>query len=269
MAERAWPMCPGVPKIMSEPDHQRTIAYIGKAWPRLSETFFLNEIISLEQRGVPIRIFSVKERDPGPAHSKIAQVRAEVTYLAFWPNWKRTIPANLRTLCRQPGRYLRVLLEAIKVNVIRHHRFAPPWHFFEAAYLTDILFREPVDHLHAHFASTPALVAMYTHRLSGIPYTFTAHAKDIYVSDPEVFRAKLEEARALVTCTAYNLSYLLAQYGPLCDRKVHCIYHVLDISQFNFQLSTKVDSSEPTMLSVARLVEKKGLGDLIAAADIL
>jgi glycosyltransferase involved in cell wall biosynthesis len=262
-------MCLDVPKIMSELDHQRTIAYIVKAWPRLSETFILNEIISLEQRGVPIRIFSVKERDPGPAHSKIAQVRGEVTYLAFWPNWKRTVPANLRTLCRQPGRYLRVLLEAIKVNVIRHRRFAPPWHFFEAAYLTDILFREPVDHLHAHFASTPALVAMYTHRLSGIPYTFTAHAKDIYVSDPVVFRAKLEEARAVVTCTAYNLSYLFAQYGPLCDQKVHCIYHGLDISQFKFNMSRKVDSDKPMILSVARLVEKKGLGDLIAAADIL
>lgn len=262
-------MCPDVPKIMSEPDHQRTIGYIVKAWPRLSETFILNEIISLERRGVPIRIFSVKERDPGPAHSKIAQVRAKVTYLAFWPNWKRTIRGNLRTFCRQPGRYLRVLLEAIKVNVIRDHRFAPPWHFFEAAYLTDILFREPVGHLHAHFASTPTLVALYTHRLSGLPYTFTAHAKDIYVSDPNMFRVKLEEARAVVTCTQYNRGFLSTQYGPLCDGKVHCIYHGLDVSQFNFQWSTKVDSSEPMILSVARLVEKKGLSDLIASADIL
>jgi glycosyltransferase involved in cell wall biosynthesis len=254
---------------MTEANHHPNVAYIVKAWPRLSETFILNEIISLEGRGVPIRIFSVKERDPGPAHSKVAQVRAKVTYLAFWSNWKRTIPANLRTLCRQPWRYLRVLLQAIKVNVIRHHRLGPPWHFFEAAYLTDILFREPVDHLHAHFASTPALVALYTHRLRGIPYTFTAHAKDIYVTDPEVFRTKLEEARAVITCTQYNRLFLSKQYGPLCDGKVHSIYHGLDVAQFDFQLPTRVDSGEPMILSVARLVEKKGLSDLIAAADIL
>jgi len=172
-------------------------------------------------------------------------------------------------LFRQPGRYLLVLFQAIKVNVIRHHRFGPPWHFFEAAYLTDILFREPVDHLHAHFASTPALVALYAHRLCGLPYTFTAHAKDIYVTDPEVFRTKLEEARAVVTCTQYNRRFLSKQYGPLCDGKVHGIYHGLDIAQFNFQLPTEVVSVEPVILSVARLVEKKGLGDLIAAADIL
>jgi glycosyltransferase involved in cell wall biosynthesis len=254
---------------MREADHHRDIAYIVKAWPRLSETFILNEIISLERRGVSIRIFSVRERDPGPAHSKVAQVRAEVTYLASLANWKRTIPANVRTLCRQPGRYLRVLLQAIKVNVIRHHRFGPPWHFFEAAYLADILFREPVDHLHAHFASTPALVAMYTHRLCGISYTFTAHAKDIYVTDPEVFRTKLEEARAVVTCTRYNRRFLSKQYGPLCDGKVHSIYHGLDVAQFNFRPPPKADSEEPMILSVARLVEKKGLGNLIAAADIL
>src|SRR5215831_8799908 len=254
---------------MTEAKRQRRVAYIVKAWPRLSETFILNEIISLEQRGAPIRIFSVRARDPGPAHSKIAQVRAQVTYLAFWSNWKRTIPANIRMLFRQPGRYLLVLFQAIKVNVIRHHRFGPPWHFFEAAYLTDILFREPVDHLHAHFASTPALVALYAHRLCGLPYTFTAHAKDIYVTDPEVFRTKLEEARAVVTCTQYNRRFLSKQYGPLCDGKVHGIYHGLDIEQFNFQLPTEVVSVEPVILSVARLVEKKGLGDLIAAADIL
>jgi glycosyltransferase involved in cell wall biosynthesis len=254
---------------MTQADHQRNIAYIVKAWPRLSETFILNEIISLEGRGVPIRIFSVKERDSGPAHPKIAEVRAKVTYLAFWPNWKRTVPANLRALRRQPGRYLRVLFEAIKVNVIRHRRFAPPWHFFEAAYLVDILSREPVGHLHAHFASTPTLVALYAHRLSGIPYTFTAHAKDIYVSDPYTFRIKLEEARAVVTCTQYNREFLSTQFGPLCDGKLHSIYHGLDVSQFNFQLSTKVNSGGPTILSVARLVEKKGMGDLIAAADIL
>jgi glycosyltransferase involved in cell wall biosynthesis len=254
---------------MTEANHLPNVGYIVKAWPRLSETFILNEIISLEQRGVPIRIFSVKERDPGPAHSKVAQVRAEVTYLAFWSNWKQTVLANLRTLCRQPGRYLRVLLQAIKVNVIRHHRLGPPWHFFEAAYLTDMLFRKPVDRLHAHFASTPALVALYAHRLCGLPYTFTAHAKDIYVTDREVFRTKLEEAQAVVTCTQYNHRFLSKQYGGLCDGKVHSIYHGLDVAQFNFQLPTKVVSGKPVILSVARLVEKKGLSDLIAAADIL
>src|SRR5262249_50822752 len=254
---------------MMETNHQRNVAYIVKAWPRLSETFVLNEIISLEQRGLRIRIFSVREPDAGPSHSKVSQVRAEVTYLTFGAHWKQAVPANLRLLCRRPGRYLWVFFQAITMMAIRRHRHAPPWHFFEAGYLTDILSRGPANQLHAHFASTPALVALYTHRLSGIPYTFTAHAKDIYVSDPHMFRVKLKEARAVVTCTQYNHRFLSKQYGRLCDGKVRSIYHGLDVSQFRFRLPTNVDSGEAIILSVARLIEKKGLGDLIAAADIL
>lgn len=254
---------------MTRANHQCNIAYIVKAWPRLSETFVLNEIISLEQRGVRIRIFSVRERDPGPSHSKVSQVRARVTCLAFRTHWKHAVPANLRLFCRRPGRYLRVLLQAIAMMVIRRHRLGPPWHFFEAAYLADILSRNPADRIHAHFASTPALIALYTQRLSGFPYTFTAHAKDIYVSEPHTFRAKVEEARAVVTCTQYNREFLSKQYGTLCERKVRTIYHGLDVSQFGFRLPTKADCDEPIILSVARLIEKKGLGDLIAAADIL
>src|SRR5437867_10547789 len=85
---------------------QRTIAYLVKAWPRLSETFILNEIVSLERRGVPIRIFSTKEPDTGPAHAEIAQVRAEVTYLTLRQHWKQAAVANLRGLGREPRRYL-------------------------------------------------------------------------------------------------------------------------------------------------------------------
>ena len=253
---------------MTRADHQRNIAYIVKAWPRLSETFVLNEIVSLEQRGVRIRIFSVREPDPGPSHSKVSQVRAKVTYLAFRTHWKKVVPANLRLFCRRPGRYLQVLFRVFARMVMRH-RLLPPWHFFEAAYLVDMLARNPVDHLHAHFASTPTLVALYAHRLSGIPYTFTAHAKDIYVSDPDIFRIKLQEARAVITCTKYNREFLSKQFGALCERKVRTIYHGLDLSQFSFRLPTKADCHEPIILSVARLIEKKGLCDLIAAADIL
>lgn len=245
---------------------ERTIAYLVKAWPRLSETFILNEIVSLERRGVPIRIFSTKVADTGPAHAEIAQVRAEVTYLALRQHWKQAALANLRGLGREPRRYLQVLFEVTE-RAIRQRRFAPLKHFFKAAYLADILRYKPADHLHAHFASAPTMVAMFTHQLCGIPYSFTAHAKDIYVAPPAV--SKLERARAVVTCTLYNRRFLMDQFGTLCDGKVHCIYHGLDTSRFRFSLSGRADSGEPLILSVARLVEKKGLADLITAAAML
>src|SRR5260370_24698201 len=117
--------------------------------------------------------------------------------------------------------------------------------------MAGILLSSPGDHLHAHFTSSPALIALSRHRLCGIPYTFTAYDKDIYVSDPYTFRVKLEEARAVVTCTQYNHRFLSKQYGLLCDAKVRSIYHGLDVSQFNFRAPTKVESGSPVIRSVA------------------
>jgi glycosyltransferase involved in cell wall biosynthesis len=110
---------------------------------------------------------------------------------------------------------------------------------------------------------------MFAHQLTGIPYTFTAHAKDLYLSRPDLLRPKVERAEAVVTCTEHNRQYLLTQVSPAFQGKVHCIYHGLDLSQFRFRERAPRDTAAPLILSVARLVEKKGLVDLILAADLL
>src|SRR2546425_5994048 len=135
-------------------------------------------------------------------------------------------------------------------------------HFLEAGYVADALFGQPERHLHAHFASSPALVALLTSRITGVPYTVTAHAKDIYVSHPDDLRAKLREARAVVTCTEYNRQHLLSRYPRECGGKVFRIYHGLDLSLFRCAPSPTPEPQEAVILSVARLVEKKGLDDL-------
>ena len=109
------------PLRVGEADGQLAIAYIVKAWPRLSETFILNEIVGLEGRGVTIRIFSVKDPNPGPIHDRVALVRAKVTYLSLRSHWKSALAANFRSLRRRPGRYVRTLLMAI-VKVFSHRR---------------------------------------------------------------------------------------------------------------------------------------------------
>jgi len=256
------------------PNPERGIAYVVKSWPRLSETFILNEIVALERQGVPLRIFSIKEPNVEPVHAGVAQVRAKVTYLDLPRHWTPALPANARSFWRWPGRYCRTLVEAA-ATAVRHRRLAALRHFLKAGYLADMLFREPVAHLHAHFATSPSLVAMFTHQLTGVPYSLTAHAKDIYVNRPDLIRAEIERAQAVVTCTDYNRRYLLSRFSSVCDGKLRCIYHGLDLSQFKFRAQFKSrgpaarDTEPPLVLSVARLVEKKGLGDLIVAADLL
>ena len=248
-------------------NQERGVAYIVKSWPRLSETFILNEVAALERQGVSLRIFSIKEPNREPVHDGVAQVRAKVTYLDLPRHWTSALPANARSFWRWPGRYCRTLAEA-SATVIRHRRLAALRHFLKAGYLADMLFREPVAHLHAHFATSPSLVAMFTHQLSGVPYSLTAHAKDIYVNRPDLIRAEIGRAQAVVTCTDYNRRYLLSRFRSACDGKLRCIYHGLDLSQFKFRGPAARDAG-PLILSVARLVEKKGLSNLIAAAEIL
>ena len=268
------------PLRVGEAAGRLAIAYIVKAWPRLSETFILNEIVGLERRGVSIRIFSVKDPNPGPIHDGVALVRANVTYLSPRSHWKSALPANFRSLRRRPGRYLRTLFMAI-VKVLSHRRRHPNSsplglralaalrHLLEAGYLADVLFGQAATHLHAHFASSPALVALLTSRITGLPYTLTAHAKDIYVSHPDDLRAKFREARAVVTCTEYNRQHLLSRYPRECGGKVFRVYHGLDLAPFRGPSSHTPEPAEAVILSVARLVEKKGLDDLLAAVHIL
>jgi len=248
-----------------QPNQQPTVGYILSAWPRLSETFILNEVIALERLGGRLRIFSIKNPNDGPVHAKVAEVRAPVTNLSIGSHRKAVWQANLRFFFSQPVRYCRTLLQAMRFR--RRHYVG---RFFQAGYLAEILSREPVAHLHAHFAHDPTLVAMFTHRLTGIPYSFTAHAKDIYLkTPPALLRAEALQAKAVITCTEYNRKYLVDQVGLRSNGKLHCIYHGLDLSQFKFEGPRDSQTGAPIILSVARLVEKKGLHDLICAADIL
>lgn len=246
------------------PNQESTVGYILSAWPRLSETFILNEVVALERLGGRLRIFSIKNPNNDPVHAKVAEVRAPVTNLSIVSHRRAIWQANLRFFFRRPVRYCQTLLQAMR---FRRHCVR---RFFQAGYLAEILSREPVAHLHAHFAHDPTLVAMFTHRLTGIPYSFTAHAKDIYVkTPPEVLRAEAELAQAVVTCTEYNRKYLVDQVGLRLNGKLHCIYHGLDLSQFKFKWPRDSQTGAPIIVSVARLEKKKGLDDLVCAAAIL
>ena len=244
-------------------EHRTSVGYVVSTWPRLSQTFVLNEVLALEQRGVQVRIFSTKDPGGEPTHAKLANVRAPVTYLSFRRRTGAIVGANLRLAWRRPGAYARALLRALRFG-----RPAVLRRFLQAGYLADVLGREPVPHLHAHFATGPALVAMLTHELLGVSYSFTAHARDIFVDTPRaLLRAEMERAGAVVTVSEYNRRYLQS-LSPQLNGKVHCIACGLELSEFPFRRA-RPTAAPPLILAVARLVEKKGLGDLLAAADLL
>src|SRR5437867_756664 len=251
--------------MQSPSSRSLTVGYVVSTWPRLSQTFVLNEIVALERLGLCIRIFSIKDPDGEPVHGRVAEVRGDVTYLTFVRQWQPIAWASLSLACLRPGLYFKNLVRAL-----RYRRWAVIRAYFQASYLASRLRRWPVTHLHAHFCTAPALVGMFASELSGVPYSFTAHARDIYVdTHPALLRAEMQGAKAVITVSEYNRKHLSTQINPAANGKVQCIHNGLDLDQFPFHCPVLVHSRPLVILSVARLIEKKGLGDLIDAAGIL
>ncbi len=244
-----------------------TLAYILKGYPRISETFISNEILLLEQLGFSLRLFPMRRGREDFCHDSVKRIKARVDYLPteLLLDLPRLIGPNIRCAVKWPKRYRQALKTAV-TRYRRTHKSATFKHLFQAGYLTEkFLSRDPsICHLHGHFAHSPTSVTMFSSLLSGLKFSFTAHAKDIYTSHPDQLREKLEEAVFVATCTRHNQHYLEA----LSERQgaeVSCIYHGIDLSLFRNE-HVKVETEPPyRLLTVARITPKKGLPTIYRA----
>lgn len=247
------------------------LGMILKGFPRISETFISNEILAMEQRGLRISIFSLRKPRESFTHENVKKIRAPVAYLPEYvlPFWRVLLKSNARLILSNPFRYLSSFLTALGRSFTLSSPLVPTVrHFLQAGYLAkNYLNDSSIAHLHAHFAHTPSSVALYASELTGIPFSFTAHAKDIYTSHPEKLKYKISRARFVVTCTEYNRRYLM-KIAEGISTPVYTVYHGIDLSRFSFR-TTPPDPPPFNILSVGRLVEKKGYDDLLKALKIL
>jgi len=252
--------------------HPRPVlGMILKGYPRISETFISNEIFLLEKLGFPIHLFSMRRPRENFTHQSVNQIQAAVDYLP--ETLLKPLPRLLYRNCLLAAQRPRIYARALKIafqRFLRTHKSATLKHLFQAGYLVQRLMPDRrIIHLHAHFAHSPASVAMFASILSGRPFSFTAHAKDIYTSDPRQLKEKAALAKFVVTCTEYNRRYLMA----LCDgepREIHRIYHGIDTGLFSLSPHGVSKAETPyRILTVARLIAKKGLPTVYRALKIL
>lgn len=246
------------------------VAYVVRSWPRLSQTFVLNEVLALERLGCELSIFAMVRSGEEVVQPQLAQVRAPVRYLdeepgdGAWAGAFATRPFGAArawaTAHGRPG------LGDGYANV------SPATCLRLATRLAAAVRRSsadglPIGHIHAHFAHDPALVAMFAHRLTGLPYSFTAHARDLYGVPPRALVARARAATAVVTCCQANVDYLHAHLPARLRSRVRLIHHGVDLSAFAPAEAT--DPATPLIVSVGRLVEKKGFADLLSALSLV
>ena len=246
------------------------VAFVVKGWPRLSETFIAQEVLALEQRGLKIRIVSLRQPTTGDRHAIHDAVRAPVTWLPEY-------------LHDEPGRTWRAWRRARKLPgyaLARRHWLADLWRDptrnrvrrFGQACVVATEIAPAVDHLHAHFLHTPASVTRYAAMMTGLPWSASAHARDIHTTPRRELADKMSDCRWLVTCTATN-RYWLESLVP--GGRVSLVYHGIDQARWPSpdRPPSNRDGSNPDdpvrLVTVGRTVEKKGYGTLLAALALL
>ena len=266
------------------------IGYVLMGFPRLSETFITHEIFLLEQLGMKLRLFAIKQGDIDTVHGVVERIRAPLTYLPpvsslsgtnivawLWRNLPTYTTQHGRLFKARPLTYLTTLAAALRMAFKYRKSLIAPLRkvfikeFLQAGHIAMQIINAPgIRHLHGHFCHGVTTITWFASRLTGIPFSFTAHAKDIYQADQnpgDLLARKLNAARFVTTCTGANESHL-AQRFPECSH-VHTVYHGLDTAFFAPPRSKVRSSPVPCILAVGRFVEKKGFADLVDACALL
>ena len=239
------------------------VAYVLRKFPKLSETFILNEILGLEAAGVKVQIFSLMPpRDPR-FHDGLVRLKAPVWYVPGVGDYRSLLRMN-RAAAKRFGRaYWSTLgrtLLCMRPKLV--------WRFLQAGWIAERAARLKADRFHAHFAARSTTVAKLVSSITTRPYSFTAHAVDIYRDDvnPRILRDRIDEASFVVTVSESNLAHL---NGLTADRspRIELVYNGIDLERF--APNGKPRQTPFTILSVARLVEKKGGEYLVEACRLL
>ncbi len=244
---------------------QSPLAIVVKCWPRLSETFVAQELAALEASGHKFQIWSLRHPANEKKHPLHEQVSAQVYYLPEYLHEEVMRVLRCWLSCRRLRGYKaawQVFFKDLRRDFTRNRirRFG------QACVMASEL-PDNIRGVYAHFLHTPASVARYAAIMRGMPWSFSAHAKDIWTSPDWELREKLDSnthgASFGVTCTAIGAKHLRSLSSS--QENIELVYHGLDLSRFPAPPQRTHHASRIKILSVGRLVEKKGYDRLIAA----
>lgn len=256
-------------------EEQPRVAYMMSRFPKLTETFILLEMLAMEEIGVEVEVYPLMRHPTDVMHPEAVRFVERAHFVPF-VSWS-VIGANLSYLRRKPQAYVRAFLDLMKGNLGSLRYFTGALALFpKSVYFAAHMEASGISHIHAHFASHPTAAAFVIHRLTGIPFSFTAHGSDIH-RDRTMLAEKVAEAEFVVPISDFNKEVILeACQGQFAEKMViiHC-----GVDTRHFQPCNEGDNGagpedrgRPGTLSlccIGTLHEVKGQHILIEACRLL
>lgn len=248
------------------PSARRVVAHVVSRFPLISETFILNEILELERLGLRVEVFALLLERSEVRHAEADALAERCVYAGGSP--RALLAAQLHWLRRRPGAYLRAWWRALRGNAgSPKFLLRAPMAVAAGALFAREAERRGVERLHAHYATHTALAAYVAHLLTGLPYSFTAHAHDIYVERP-MLGEKLRNASFVVAISDYNRRLLEELYGDDARGRVAVVHCGIQPEVFAPR-EQPARGDELRIVCVASLQEYKGHPYLIDACALL
>ena len=242
------------------------VAYIMSRFPKLTETFILYEIIALEKQGIKVEIFPLLREQAKTIHKEAQELTERAHFHPFISG--KILAAHWCFIRRDFRTYFRTIAEVFSGTFGSLNFFIGALGILPKtvrfAYEMEQL---GVQHVHAHFATHPAVAGLIIYRLTGIPFSFTAHGSDLHV-EKRMMDKKHREERFATTVSFFNKKLMVKEGGEETREKIHVLRCGVDTKLFS-PCEKKAEGRSFQILCVASFEEVKGHKYLVDACKIL
>lgn len=243
------------------------IAYVMSRFPHLPETFILREMDALEDLGWEIALYPLIRQQQSVTHDQAQRWVDRACISPFFSG--EVLWSNLNTLFHKPVTYIVTAFRVVWENILNPKFLLRALVLFpKAVHMATQMSQEKVDHIHAHYATHPALVAWIINQLSGISYSVTVHAHDIYVHKT-MLKTKLGDATFLIPISEFNRRYLENEVGISVKNKAHVIHCGIDPDWYSDGEGKNDSENVFSILNIGSLQTYKGQKYLLEACSIL
>ncbi len=240
------------------------VGYLLRMYPRFSQTFVVNEICELERQGAEINIISLRLPNEGMFHESICRVKGRAYYVPMTSNGQSASIAKRqwRLFRRSPRNYFQAY------NITRTDDQSQKYDLARAAHVLRWVKQHKINHVHVHFGTNEATVALLANTLGRLPYSLTLHAFDIFRDnvDRPLLAKKINASRFTITVSEYNRRFMVEHLPGVDPDKIRINYN--GIALHRFKPTTKAPAPL-TIFGLGRLKEKKGFIHLVRAVALL